>query len=131
VFIQGGGCGNLLITGRPGELEGLKRNYTNMAAHLEQLERHQANDPAYEEALQESRGMTNQMRVTVEHALEARDKNLVLQVFPSGLLHNVSRPETLADRFAAALPDSNQSQEESHGAAIGIAWHECSHAAPD
>lgn len=115
--LQGGGCGNLLATGRPGELEGLERNYTNMAAHLEQLERHQANDPAYEEALQESREMTSQMKITVERAREARDKNLVLQVFPSGLLHNVSRPETLADRFAAALPDSNQSQEESHGAA--------------
>ena len=115
--LQGGGCGNLLATGRPGELEGLERNYTNMAAHLEQLERHQANDPAYEEALQESREMTNQMKITVERAREARDKNLVLQVFPSGLLHNVSRPETLADRFAAALPDSNQSQEESRGAA--------------
>ena len=115
--LQGGGCGNLLATGRPGELEGLERNYTNRAAHLEQLERHRANDPAYEEALQESREMTSQMKITVERALEARDKNLVLQVFPSGLLHNVSRPETLADRFAAALPDSNKSQEESHGAA--------------
>ena len=115
--LQGGGCGNLLATGRPGELEGLERNYTNMVAHLEKLERHQANDPAYEEALQESREMTNQMKITVERAREARDKNLVLQVFPSGLLHNVSRPETLADRFAAALRDSNQSQEESHGAA--------------
>lgn len=44
VFIQGDGCGNLLVTGRPGELEGLERNYTNIAGHLEQLERHQANE---------------------------------------------------------------------------------------
>lgn len=110
--LQGGGCGNLLATGRPGELEGLERNYANMAAHLKQLERHRANDVAYEEALRESREMTSQMKITVGRAREARDKNRVLQVFPSGLLHNVSRPETLADRFAAALPGSDQVQEE-------------------
>lgn len=110
--LQGGGCGNLLATGRPGELEGLERNYANMAAHLEQLERHRANDAAYEEALRESREMTSQMKITVGRAREARDKNRVLQVFPSGLLHNVSRAETLADRFAAALPGYDQVQEE-------------------
>lgn len=112
--LQGGGCGNLLATGRPGELEGLERNYANMAAHLEQLERHRANDTAYEEALRESRQMTNQMKITVGRAREARDKNRVLQVFPSGLFHNVSRAETLADRFAAALSGSDQVQEENN-----------------
>ncbi|NYT73784.1 hypothetical protein HZU72_15315 [Halomonas sp. QX-2] len=58
--------------------------------------------------------MTEQMKITVDRAREARRKNQVLQVFPAGLLHNVTRVETLADRFAAALPDSEQYRGKSN-----------------
>lgn len=109
--LQGGGCGNLLATGRPGELEGLESNLANMLAHLQCLEKQRNDDPSYDEALRESQEMTKQMKITVDRAREARRKNQVLQVFPAGLLHNVTRVETLADRFASALPDHSQPKE--------------------
>lgn len=106
--ISGGGCENLHVTGRAGELEAIQATYDNMLQNIRRLDDMYGHDVNYQHAIEDQKQDAEKMGFILEKAREVRSSMVPMQIFPSGAnLGLKTKRKTLVDVFVSAMPDKN------------------------
>lgn len=107
--LNGAGCSHLLLTGRPGELEGLLSLYQRSKENLLTLKDKFGHDENYHRAINIQEKDIQSYEILIKKAKQALSSKTPMQVFPNGdSLGFSGKSETLVDFFARAQFNSKE-----------------------
>lgn len=107
--LNGAGCSHLLLTGRPGELEGLLSLHQRSKENLLTLKDKFSHDENYHRAINMQEKDIQSYEILIKKAKQALNSKTPMQVFPNGdSLGFSGKPETLVDFFARAQINSKK-----------------------